>query len=87
MATVNYTTTNSYVQVTEVGTATDFLMQSLHNSRGVDVVFAGSAPGSTDPSHFLRPGETMIRAGVSGNVYVRSHDTDEPVVLAISAGA
>ncbi len=87
MATVKYDTTDSYVQVTQVGSDLDFIIQNRSPSHSALLVFADSAPGATDPAHSIAPGGSMIRAGVSGNVYVKSRTEGLSAPLSVSAAS
>lgn len=87
MATVNYTTTNDWAQITEAGTDKDFILQNLSRAHYAEACFSASAPAVDAPAHPIAPEGSMIRAGVAGALYVRSRVIGHPVKLAVSAAA
>ena len=87
MATAPYATTDSYVQVTEAGSDLDFIIQNLSPVNAALLVFADSTPGASDASHRIGPGGSMIRAGVAGNVYVKSRSPGLVANLVVSAAS
>lgn len=72
MATVNYTATSSFQEVTQAGTDKDFILQNLSGGVEVFAAFADSTPAESAPVHLIEPRGTLIRAGVAGKLYIRT---------------
>lgn len=72
MATVNLTTTDTWAKI--VNDAVEFLLENPSLTKTAYVCFDSGTPADGAPAHILRPGMSLIRAGVSGDLWVRGHE-------------
>lgn len=87
MATTKYTTSDTYLQVTEAGSDLDFIIQNLSPVNAALLVFSDTTPVFGAAAHRIAPGSSMPRSGASGNVYIKSRDPGNPAELVVSAAA
>lgn len=76
--------TNGWTQVAD--DAENFILESLSVSEKVYVRFAAAAPDAGAIGHEVVPGSPMVRAGVDGDVWVRTtSDVDMTVLISVGA--
>ena len=87
MATVNYSATDDWQEVTQAGTSADFILENQSSWNSIEARFDDDTP-ATDATahHVVGPNGTLIRAGVSGKLYIKRIGTGGTTV-AITAGA
>lgn len=67
---------NRYVLVIN-GTSNDFLLSNVGREKtNVMIAWASSEPAASLPGHVLRPGEAVIRNGLTGQVWARGMTKD-----------
>lgn len=87
MATVDYSATDDWQEVTQAGTSADFILENKSRWNSIEARFDDATP-ATDATahHIIGPHGTLIRAGVSGKLYIKRIGVGGTTVT-ITAGA